>query len=317
MVWHARDWVESADLRLPMSNASDYNEFMKAGIKKLQCSRFLLRMAPLKLPGVPKAGPSVSLGHQTDKLHHWLWTVQSLPWTHGHARDQSDCDDSDVDVPKPKKKKSLPKKVHNHSFTLSTTSTSPVPLKMSLDALLSDSINALKHKHKVGKCVKHPGIRCYRDVTGLHFELDNNRLHVWAHTIHSVLLYLFPCTLTLCTHCVAQCEAGVYISHAPKNFFFNAEKVIQPWRRHGAMENEFNVAMAPYDYQQQWALYSGYGHGRAMYYLPMMGVPSPYRPFAPPPSPYGYHIPMYGHAAPNPTGMPLPPPTYPPPPPKQ
>ncbi|TFK82157.1 hypothetical protein K466DRAFT_603912 [Polyporus arcularius HHB13444] len=270
----------SADLWLPMSNASGYNEFMKTGIKKLQCSRFLLRMAPLKLPGVPKAGPS------------------SLLWMHGHARNQSDCDDSDVDVPKPKKKKSLPKKVRNHSFTLSTTSTGPVPLKISLDALLSDSINALKHKHKVGKCVKHPGIRGYRNVAGLHFELDNNRLQVWAHTIHS--------------H-----EAGVDISHAPKNFFFNAEKVIQPWCRHGAMENEFNVAMAPYDYQQQWAPYSGYGHGPTMHYPPMMGVPLPSRPFAPPPSPYGYHIPMYGHAAPNPMGMPLPPPTYPPPPSKQ
>ncbi|KAI0694914.1 hypothetical protein C8T65DRAFT_698871 [Cerioporus squamosus] len=239
----------SADMWLPMSNASGYDEFVKTGIKKLRCSRFLLRMSPPQQPEVQKAGPS------------------------GRSINQSDQDDSDDDAPKVKKKKVSPK-------------------KMSIDALLNDKIDALKEKHKVGKCGEHPGIRCYRDAAGLHFELDNNRLMAWAHAIH-------------------MHEDGVDMTHAPtSNIFFKADRAIKPRRGQRGMESQFNAAMAPYGYQQHWAAHPGYAP--PMYYPPMMGAPSPYGTFPPPPSPYGYQAPMYGAPPPIPMGLPPPPPAYPP-----
>ncbi|RPD53268.1 hypothetical protein L226DRAFT_572825 [Lentinus tigrinus ALCF2SS1-7] len=237
------------DLWLPMMNASGYDELVETGIKKHQYSRIRLRIAPPKLPGKRK-------------------TSSSLPWAQAQSTVRSDCDDSEDEAPpKAKKSKSVP------------------PKKMGLDQQLAAGIDALKLEHPVGRCLEHPGIRCYHDPAGLHFELDNNRLTVWAHALH-------------------QHEPGVDIAHPPKNnIFFQADKAIKPRRGHRAPDSGFNSPVVapggPYGYQQQWALHLAYSP--AMYYPPMMGAPPPYASF-PPPSPYAY----YPGMLPPPPGYPSP-----------
>jgi hypothetical protein len=77
-------------------------------------------------------------------------------------------------------------------------------LQLSLDRQIAPIVERLEEEHPFGKCEAHPDLRCYvHRGNGWHFDLDNNRLQVWANAIvscsstHILYRYSIDCTLKL------------------------------------------------------------------------------------------------------------------------
>ena len=65
-------------------------------------------------------------------------------------------------------------------------------MKKTIDNQLKPIVQRLKSKYPSGLCHTHPTIHCfYYAPKDWHFELDQNRLNVWAHAIVCCLTLFF------------------------------------------------------------------------------------------------------------------------------
>ncbi|KAJ2995022.1 hypothetical protein NUW54_g7457 [Trametes sanguinea] len=138
---------------LPLTSKAGFEAFVKDGVLATQGTRnFIFRMAP-PISSPPNV-PWVSM------------TNRALSWTApGHATALEDDSDASDDEGTGMKRKGKAK-------------------GKSVDAVLAPIVEKLKKIHPVGRCPFHPGMRCfYHGGLERHFELDNNRLLVWAASI--------------------------------------------------------------------------------------------------------------------------------------
>ncbi|KAJ8463600.1 hypothetical protein ONZ51_g10148 [Trametes cubensis] len=165
----------SAKTRLPMTSAVGYKAFVDEGVQGTRAAcNFIFCMAKPRDPSPDGAHLSASALHpRATKKSNRLEPAAVLEDASdaGHESEPDDSNASDDDngaKPKKGKGKAKPK----------------ASKKQTLDQSLLPITTKLKEKHPVGRCAVHPGVRCYfYGKKGWHFELDKNRLQVWAHAI--------------------------------------------------------------------------------------------------------------------------------------
>ncbi|KAJ8457649.1 hypothetical protein ONZ51_g11396 [Trametes cubensis] len=211
--------------RLPMTNAAGFKALIDGGIRATRGARNLIICVAQSQPLDNDSHPPASHAWATEKSDHLELAAPSSKRARqdksNHDADQgSDTGDSDVsDGVKRKKGKGKSKSKSS---------------KKGLDIVLTPIIEKLKEKHRIGQCPVHPGIRCYfYEKKRWHFELDRNRLQVWAHAID-------------------QGEDGVSYRKPPiNNVFFSEQQTLKVPRALDAHRNDSNVpapylAMSPY-----------------------------------------------------------------------
>ncbi|KAH7903115.1 hypothetical protein BJ138DRAFT_1021132, partial [Hygrophoropsis aurantiaca] len=147
---------------------------------------------------------------------------------------------------------------------------------VSVDRKIAPIVEELEHKYPVGICRTHPRIRCFEHApTKLHFELDANRMKVWALAIE---------------------REKTDSNRIPigSNFFLPKDALpvktapVTPNRNNATgFAPDVTTSMGP-----QTPYQAGHPYGAML--------PSPYHGY-PAPVPYGY-LPQYGHPAPQPPG---------------
>ncbi|KAH7903598.1 hypothetical protein BJ138DRAFT_1120224 [Hygrophoropsis aurantiaca] len=174
---------------------------------------------------------------------------ESLPWVDGDADDSNKESESDKE---------------NEVEPLTRFGA-----KISVDKKIAPIVATLEGMYPVGNCQKHPDIRCFAHApTKYHFELDTNRLKIWALAID---------------------RGKTDHDRIPigSNFFMPTDAIAT--KAVPVTPNCVNHTAPSEAGQYQMSPHTPFGHPYAM-------PPSPYHGY-PPPMLYGYP-PQYGHPPP-------------------
>ncbi|CDO72861.1 hypothetical protein BN946_scf185002.g46 [Trametes cinnabarina] len=188
---------------LPMTNNIGFDAFVKDGILACRATRnIIIRMAPpmrsvitvdMNADNVNPIQPWGSMTNQRIKAGQQPGPLEAFA-SSVRTRNNPDSDSSDNEVVSEKRNVRAKKSKG----------------KPSIDALLAPIVEKLKTTNVVGQCPHHPGIRCfYQRESDLHFELDSNRLLVWASSID-------------------KGDEGVDLNHVPvHSHFFQASQALK------------------------------------------------------------------------------------------
>ncbi|KAI0370434.1 hypothetical protein BV20DRAFT_979584 [Pilatotrama ljubarskyi] len=178
---------------LPLTDEAGFNALIKEGILSCNGAQVLvLRMSPPIKPAV-KAHHTVHTFHSqapmtacadtyhplqlpwatvaSDEVPDWLHAGLVVSGESGGGNVTSGEESEEGDAGKKGKGKGKGKAKSKSKA-------------LSIDDLLAPIVEKLKLRYPVGCCPYHPGKRCfYHRGLDLHFELDNNRLLVWAASI--------------------------------------------------------------------------------------------------------------------------------------